>query len=342
MPLLDVQNLVVRYPTGTLLDGLRGEPRNITILDGVSLSLEKGETLGLVGESGSGKTTLGRTIAGLTPIADGSVTLNGRTASRQASMVWRKMRQDVGFMFQDPVAALDPRMRIARSITEPLAVNGIGGSERHRRAHELLSEVGLSQDFANRFPHEVSGGQARRVTVARALALRPKLVIADEPTAGLDLSVQGELLNLLNGIQQSDGISFLFITHNLAVARHVTDRIAVMYLGRIIETAPTDELFREPGHPYTHALLNAHGPQTEETRLKGEIPSLKVRPKGCEFHTRCPFARDVCRQKTPTNTTVDRGHQVRCHFPYAVKPPTRRLDPLSTSTKRSKICFHQT
>ena len=316
-PLLEVNDLVVRYPAASLFGRLRGEAREVTVLDGVSLTLGQGETLGLVGESGSGKTTLGRAIGGMTPMASGSVTLAGLSATGDRDVFWGEMRRNVGFMFQDPMAALDPRMRLAASITEPLAVHGVGRAERRRRAGELLAEVGLSADFDERFPHQISGGQARRVTVARALSLRPKLVIADEPTAGLDLSVQGELLNLLNAIQVATSVSFLFITHNLAVARHVTDRVAVMYLGRIVESARTADLFAQPGHPYTRALLSAQGGAGAAIKLKGEIPSLKRRPPGCEFHTRCPLAVDICRREAPAEQLIGPQHPVRCHFPLA-------------------------
>ncbi|MGQ9368287.1 ABC transporter ATP-binding protein [Azospirillum sp. ST 5-10] len=315
IPLLEVNDLVVRYPAGSLVDALRGEPREVVVLDRVSLSVGEGETLGLVGESGSGKTTLGRAIGGLTPIAAGSVAVAGAVVTGRKDAAWREIRRNIGFMFQDPVAALDPRMRLAASITEPLAIQGVGGAERRRRAVELLVEVGLSPDFAERFPHQVSGGQARRVTVARALALRPKLVIADEPTAGLDLSVQGELLNLLAAIQAAASVSFLFITHNLAVARHVTDRVAVMYLGRIVESARTADLFARPAHPYTRALLGAHGGSGGGPPLRGEVPSLRRRPRGCEFHTRCPVARELCRREAPAERPLGGQHQVRCHFP---------------------------
>lgn len=338
-PLLEVNDLVVRYPAGSLLAALRGEPREVVVLDKVSLSLGRRETLGLVGESGSGKTTLGRAIGGLTPISSGSITLDGVSITGSWDAAWKQMRRNVGFMFQDPMAALDPRMRLAVSIAEPMAVHGVPANERRRRAAELLQEVGLAPDFADRFPHQVSGGQARRITVARALALRPKLVIADEPTAGLDLSVQGELLNLLNAIQQQAEVSFLFITHNLAVARHVTDRIVVMYLGRIVETARTADLFRGPAHPYTRALLEAHGSSTQQWRLKGEIPSLRRRPKGCEFHTRCPIATEFCRAEAPTDRMVGTEHQVRCHFPLNLSdtplPPASQVQPQTTARSTS-------
>lgn len=316
IPLLEINDLVVRYRSGTLLDALKGStPRYVTVLAGVSLAIEPGETLGLVGESGSGKTTLGRAVAGLSSMSGGSITLDGAGVTGSKEVAWRQIRRNVGLMFQDPAAALDPRMTLGASVTEPLAVQGEKGLNRRRRAGELLTEVGLSPDFAERYPHQISGGQARRVTVARALALRPKLVVADEPTAGLDLSVQGELLNLLNSIQSSLGVSFLLITHNLAVARHVTDRIAVMYLGRIVESGRTNDLFSQPAHPYTRALLGTRAARKDQAPLQGEVPSLRRRPSGCEFHTRCPIAQAICSSEPPPDRTLRPQHHVKCHFP---------------------------
>ncbi|WP_116132274.1 ABC transporter ATP-binding protein [Tropicimonas sp. IMCC34043] len=313
-PLLEINDLVVRYPAGTVFDRLTGGPRDITILPGTSLRIAPGETLGLIGESGSGKTTLGRAAVGLAPISGGTIRIGKDVTSLSGGQTWARMRRSVGLMFQDPVAALDPRMRLGQSVTEPLAITGQLGRDRTARAIELLAQVGLSADFANRFPHEVSGGQARRVTVARALALDPPLVIADEPTAGLDLSVQGELLNLLNDLQQRLRVSFLMITHNLAVARHVTDRIAIMYLGRIVETGPTAAIFARPAHPYTRALLRtrdrADGTSAD---IAGEVPSLRARPAGCEFHTRCPLATDHCRTTAPSHSLAGADHLVTCH-----------------------------
>lgn len=335
IPLLEINDLVVRYPSGTILDRLRKDapPRHVTVLPGVSLAVMPGETVGLVGESGSGKTTLGRAVVGLSPMAGGSITLAGAIATGSREAAWRDIRRHVGLMFQDPAAALDPRMTLGTSVTETLAVHGEKGLDRRQRAGELLAEVGLAPDFAERYPHQISGGQARRVTVARALALRPKLVVADEPTAGLDLSVQGELLNLLNSLQASLGVSFLLITHNLAVARHVTDRIAVMYLGRIVEIGATADLFARPAHPYTRALLGTRAARQRQAPLKGEVPSLRQRPSGCEFHTRCPIARSICAEEPPAERTIGRGHHVRCHFPAderlasiapIAQPPERR------------------
>lgn len=318
MSLLAVNDLVVRYSTGTMLEHMRGtSPDHVTVLSGVSLTIEPGETLGLIGESGSGKTTLGRALLGLAPIGSGSIALDGMGITRSKSALWAEMRRNVGLMFQDPMAALNPRMTLGASVTEPLAIHDKNGLNRRARAIELLQAVGLGGNFVDRFPHQISGGQARRVTVARALALRPKLVVADEPTAGLDLSVQGELLNLLNDLQSGLGLSFLLITHNLAVARHITDRIAIMYLGRIIETGRTADIFARPAHPYTRALLIARGSGTRTTPLKGEVPSLRRRPTGCEFHTRCPIAQPICRSAMPTDQLVGPDQSVKCHFPFA-------------------------
>jgi len=320
MSLLEVNDLVVRYPQGRMLGRIGAEPGHVTVLAGVSLSIKAGETVGLIGESGSGKTTFGRVLLGLAPISSGSVSIADVGVTRPNSTLWRKVRREVGLMFQDPMAALDPRMTIGASITEPLAIHHKAGNDRRAKAVELLETVGLSEDFAGRYPHEISGGQARRVTVARALALEPRLVVADEPTAGLDLSVQGELLNLLNDLQERLGLSFLLITHNLAVARHVTDRIAIMYLGRIVESGRTADLFARPAHPYTRALLAARGTGERVKPLAGEVPSLRFRPKGCEFHTRCPIAQQVCRQLEPADQTVEPGRSVKCHFPFAETP----------------------
>ena len=341
--LLEINDLTVRYPAGPLLDRLRGGPRTVTVLPGTSLSLARGETLGLIGESGSGKTTLGRAAVGLTPISSGSVRVGPHVATHGKARVWGQIRRDVALVFQDPVAALDPRMRLGRAVTEPLAIHRQIEGSRRERAVELLGQVGLSPDFADRYPHQISGGQARRVTVARALALGPALVVADEPTAGLDLSVQGELLNLLNDLQARLGVSFLIITHNLAVARHVTDRIAIMYLGRIVETGPSAAIFARPAHPYTRALLAAHEETAEEgsgagrAPIEGEVPSLRARPEGCEFHTRCPLASDLCRRRAPPSRLIGRRHSAACHYAEPAEPagaPPEALKEENPTTRR--------
>jgi peptide/nickel transport system ATP-binding protein len=228
----------------------------------------------------------------------------------------------MAMMFQDPVGSLSPRLTVRSLISEPLAIHGAGPQDRDAEARRLLGLVGLPTDFGSRFPHELSGGQARRVGVARALSLNPRLVIADEPTAGLDVSVQGEILNLMNRLQQELGLAYLLITHNLPIVRHVSDRLAVMYLGRLVETGPTDQVFARPAHPYTHGLLAAQPhPDPERRRmtaeLSGEVPSLRNRPPACEFHTRCPFAQQICREVAPELREIAPGRQTRCHFPLA-------------------------
>lgn len=314
---LEVDDLVVNVKVGTLIDRFRtDQPSEISILAGVSLTLGERETLGIIGESGSGKTTLGRAIVGLIRISGGAVWVGGETVRGTSDRAWKAIRRNVGLMFQDPMAALDPRMTLGASITEQLAIYGETAQSLPERAEDLLRQVGLAPSFAQRYPHQISGGQARRVMVARALALGPRLVIADEPTAGLDLSVQGELLNLLGDVQERLGLSYLFITHNLAVARHVTDRLAIMYLGRIVETGTTSRIFSAPRHPYTRSLLDARKHHKDGRQvIEGEVPSLRHRPSGCEFHTRCPFARELCRTVPPTPEAIDIDHLVACHYP---------------------------
>ncbi len=317
--LLDIANLSVNFPvSGGLFDTvIPGRKRYIDILDGISLSLNSGETLGLVGESGSGKTTLARAILGLSPITAGTITFNG--AELRSKQSFAAMRRSSAMMFQDPVASLSPRMSVGALLTEPFIIHGAAMQDRKSKAEELLNRVGLSKDMASRYPHELSGGQARRVGVARALALHPKLVIADEPTAGLDVSVQGEILNLMTELKTVMGLSYMIITHNLAMVRHVSDRIAVMYLGRLIEVGPTREVFRKPLHPYAKSLI-ASEPQPDPRKrradlaIKGEIPSVLNRPKGCEFHTRCAIARERCRNEAPQLRAIESNRLVRCHF----------------------------
>ncbi len=316
---LDVEALVVRYkaPGWTAVaevDGRRRlRRRSVEILAGIDLHLGSGRTLGVVGESGSGKTTLARATIGLAPIASGVVRVDGMRASGWGDGPWRFIRREVGFMFQDPLASLDPRMDVATLVTEPLLVHRVKGIDRRSEAARLLDLVGLPAAFLDRHGYQLSGGQARRVSVARALALKPKLVIADEPTAGLDLSIQGEVLNLLADLQAEFGMSYLLVTHNLTVARHIADEIAVMYLGRVVEHAPTDRVYRAPAHPYTRALLGARG--GEGVVLRGEPPGPAARPTGCEFHPRCPIVMPRCAVDAPAERTVAPGHRVRCHAP---------------------------
>ncbi|MFV3075889.1 oligopeptide/dipeptide ABC transporter ATP-binding protein [Niveispirillum fermenti] len=319
--LLEINELCVRVqPPGALWQRLRGRsPQPLEILCGVSLGLAKGETLALVGESGSGKTTLARAIMGLQPFSAGTIRFQDAILTGRERR-WHRLRRRAALMFQDPVASLSPRLTVGYLVTEPLAIHGRPLPDRRAAAARLLSMVGLSPDMAGRYPRELSGGQARRVTVARALAMEPALVIADEPTAGLDVSVQAEILNLMTGLQRDLDVAYLLITHNLAVVRHVSHRMAVLYLGHLVETGPTRAVLERPRHPYTRALL-ASEPAIDPARrpdgpvLGGEVPSLYDRPRGCAFHTRCPAASDLCRSVPPQDRTLGNGHRVACHHP---------------------------
>lgn len=321
--ILHVKNLKVSFRVKSLLRSItdRKTPSRIDAVKNVSLRINKGETFGLVGESGSGKTTLGRAVAGLVPIRSGFVNFHGERVSDYKGAQLKEYRKKCAMMFQDPVGSLSPRMNVGKLITEPYKIHGMKKEkDLTSEAKRLLEMVGLNIDFADRYPHQLSGGQARRVGVARALALNPELIIADEPTAGLDVSVQGEILNLLNTLKDKLGLSMLLITHNLSVVRHVCDSMAVMYLGRFVEKGPADEIFKNPGHPYTHALLSANpepDPNKKRTgiELKGDVPSLLHRPSGCEFHTRCPFADEICFSVAGAKHETDSEHKFRCHFP---------------------------
>jgi len=325
--LLEVENLRVRFRTMAFLNALTKGVRDpfIDAVCDVSFSIGEGETLALVGESGSGKTTLGRAIVGLVPMAEGRVRFRGEELSGSSERAFRRARREIAMMFQDPVGSLSPRLTVGSAVVEPFRIHGMTKDRDLRaEAERLLTMVGLPADFALRYPHQLSGGQARRVGVARALALSPKLVIADEPTAGLDVSVQGEILNLLGRLQKETDISILIITHNLNVVRHVSDRTAIMYLGRFVEQGPTETIFHDPHHPYTEALISANpepDPDAQLTRveLKGEIPSLMRRPKGCEFHTRCIYAqKDKCYDVPPGVSEAERAHTYTCHYPVPI------------------------
>lgn len=317
--LYEIEGLRVDLPLpGDLLSALLPfRVPKLNILDQIDLTLRQGETFGLVGESGSGKTTLARTMIGLTAATAG--TLRFRGAALSSPVARAELRRASAMMFQDPVASLSPRMRIASQVTEPLVIHGRGPVDRPAEARRLLARVGLPAALADRYPHELSGGQARRVCVARALALDPALVIADEPTAGLDVSIQGEVLNLMSDLRRTQGVSFLIITHNLAMIRHAADRIAILYLGRLVESGPTDQVFARPLHPYTASLIASEpNPDPRKRRadlaIKGEIPSLLRRPSGCAFHSRCPMALPHCRTIEPAARQVGPGRMVRCHL----------------------------
>jgi oligopeptide/dipeptide ABC transporter ATP-binding protein len=321
-PLLQVRDLRVRFrtvgPVRALAAGV-ADPFIDAVL-GVSFDLQAGTTFALVGESGSGKTTLGRALIGLTKVHSGTIRFDGMNPIGMSGGALAAYRRNMAMMFQDPVASLSPRLTVRRLVTEPFDIHGGGERGRDAEARRLLEMVGLPADFAGRYPHQLSGGQARRVGVARALALSPKLIIADEPTAGLDVSVQGEILNLMSELQRRLHLTYIVITHNLAVVRHVSDAMAIMYMGRFIEHGPTRTIYTSPAHPYTHGLLAAQ-PQPdpdrrrEDVELKGEVPSLARRPPGCEFQPRCPIAQEICRRVVPPSVAVGDGHEARCHFP---------------------------
>ena len=319
--LLVIDGLGVRYQT---IAGWRAllAPRAPRFVDAVldaSLHVAAGETYGLVGESGSGKTSLARAIIGLVPHQAGTIRFQGRP-TRGSDRAMRPVRRDIGMMFQDPVASLSPRQTVGNLLAEPFRIHRITGRDLAAEARRLIAMVGLDSGFLRMYPHQLSGGQARRVGLARALALDPALVIADEPTAGLDVSVQGEALNLLGALQAQNGMGLLIVTHNLPVIRHISSRIGIMYLGRLVEQGPTRTIFRHPAHPYTAALIAAVPQPDPDIRrvappLQGEIPSLSQRPDGCEFHTRCPLAADLCRSAAPIYRPIAPDRGVRCHYP---------------------------
>ena len=318
--LLQVDDLHIRYRSvGRLKAMLTGAEAEFDAVKGVSFHINAGETLGLVGESGSGKSTVARTLMGLKRAHSGSIKLDGQEISQAGTQTYAKLRRDMAMMWQDPTGSLSPRLTIGSLVTEPLRIHNVRANMREEAAR-LLEMVGLPADFTGRYPYQLSGGQARRVGVARALALEPRLVIADEPTAGLDMSVQAEVLNLLGEMQQRLGIAILAITHNLNVVRHITDRMAIMYLGRFVEQGPTQRIFDAPCHPYTEALLSATPePDPDAAReritLRGEMPSPRNRPEGCEFHTRCPYAKPDCSVEIPGLRASSNQHAFTCHYP---------------------------
>ena len=314
--LLRVTDLAKHFPS-------RGGKASIRAVDGVSLTVASGETVGVVGESGCGKSTLGRTILRLIEPTAGQVVFDGVDLQSLDAAALRAKRRDMQMIFQDPFASLDPRLKVGAIIAEPLVIHSIGDRASRREAVlELLDTVGLEADAATCYPHEFSGGQRQRIGIARAVALRPRLIIADEPVSALDVSIQSQILNLLVELRRRFGLSYIFISHDLAVVEHVSDTVVVMYLGRIVETAAAETLFAKPSHPYTEALISAV-PQTDPGRrgkrmvLKGEMPNPESPPPGCPFHPRCPKAMDVCRATPPRETDIGAPgapHLVRCHL----------------------------
>jgi len=296
----------------------------VDVVHGVSLDIRRGETLAIVGESGSGKTTLAMALCGLAPVLDGEIQFDGEVLSRSKDGYVQPDRRRIALMLQDPVGALSPRMTVRKLVAEPFRIHSGLSDDPDGSALEMLSLVGLSSDFADRYPHQLSGGQARRVGLARALAQKPDLLIADEPTAGLDVSIQGEVLNLLSELQQELGLGILIITHNLNIVRHVAQQMAIMYLGRFLEQGSSKRIFAQPRHPYTASLLAA-SPSTdpdavpERIELTGEVPSLLQRPSGCEFHTRCPRVQADCRETFPSREGSGEEQAWNCFHPMPAR-----------------------
>jgi oligopeptide transport system ATP-binding protein len=324
-PLLEVSHLVKHFPivSGVLIDREVGRVRAV---DDVSLTLNEGETLGLVGESGCGKSTLCRTILQLIEPTSGSVRFEGREIAGASRRELRPLRRRMQMIFQDPYASLNPRKRVGQIVGDPLRLHGVAsGAQLRREVQELLERVGLSTEHYNRFPHEFSGGQRQRIGIARALALKPKLIVADEPVSALDVSIQAQIINLLDDLQDEFGLTYIFVAHDLGVVRHVSDRIAVMYLGKIVETGPAHEIYTNPVHPYTVALLSAvpiPDPRENAARepliIEGDVPSPADPPPACRFHTRCPWATDVCREVEPPLQDFGKGRVAACHHPRNV------------------------
>ncbi|MDB5992151.1 MAG: oligopeptide/dipeptide transporter, ATPase subunit [Herbaspirillum sp.] len=344
-PLLRVDNLVKHFP---LPRGLFGRSQAVVhAVDGVSFTLRAGETMAVVGESGCGKSTVGRLLLRLLDPTSGQVWFNGKDLTILPESLMRERRRDLQMIFQDPYSSLNPRMTIEQTLTEPMQLHGLAAGRRHERAVELLDLVGLAPQYLQRYPHEFSGGQRQRIGIARALAVEPRLLVCDEPVSALDVSIQAQVVNLLQDIQRRFGLTYVFIAHDLAVVKHIASHVAVMYLGQIVEYAEKDSLFSRPRHPYTHALLSAI-PLPEPGRvltrelLQGDVPNPISPPSGCRFHTRCPHAQQRCVDEAPL-LSGEAGHTVACHFwreialPQALQPdtavraPNRRLEQLQAA-----------
>ncbi|KAB8164604.1 ATP-binding cassette domain-containing protein [Streptomyces sp. 3MP-14] len=338
MSLLELNEVKVHFPVrrGVFFDRLVG---HVYAVDGVSLTIEAGQTYGLVGESGCGKTTLGRAVLRLNDITSGQVVFDGTDLAALPAEEMRRSRRRLQMVFQDPLGSLNPRQNIESILAEGMAAHGIGADRAERRARivEVLEKVGLPADALSRYPHEFSGGQRQRIGIARALVLEPDLIICDEPVSALDVSIQAQVINLLEELQDSLGLTYLVIAHDLAVVRHISDVIGVMYLGALVEEAPSDQLYAEPRHPYTRALMSAvpvPDPEVEDTRerilLQGDLPSPANPPTGCRFHTRCPWRQpERCDTERPALVELADGHRVACHYAAEIADgtlrPTREL-----------------
>ncbi len=319
--LIDVRDLQMYFPMtkGVIFQSRVGE---VKAVDGVSFQIMRGETLGLVGESGCGKTTIGRCILQVIKPTGGEVRFRGQDLTQLSGKAIRPLRRELQVIFQDPYGSLNPRMTVGAIVEEPLVIHKTGDrNERKSAVRELFEVVGLNPSMMDRYPHEFSGGQRQRIGIARALAVNPSFIVCDEPVSALDVSIQAQVINLLRSLQERFDLTYLFISHDLSVVRHISDRVAVMYLGKIVEITGRDELYRDPKHPYTRALLSAvpiPDPVVEASReriiLTGDVPSPIDPPKGCSFHPRCPFAMDVCREITPVLKPTTQGHSVACHL----------------------------
>ncbi len=328
--LLDAVDLVKLFPVRSA-SWRRGAREHVHAVDGVSLEVRRGETLGVVGESGCGKSTLGRLLVRLHEPTSGTIRFDGKDITRLSRSALRPFRREMQMIFQDPYASLNPRKRVIQIVGDPWRIHRTGGEQEIRkRVQELLEVVGQSADHVNRFTHEFSGGQRQRIGVARALALQPQLIVADEPVSALDVSIQAQVVNLLDDLQDDFGLTYVFIAHDLGVVRHVSDRIAVMYLGVIVELAPADDLYARPVHPYTEALLSAipvldTGDEPVQRRerivLEGEVPSSIDPPSGCRFHPRCRYATEICGVERPQLEDYGGGRYAACHHPLAGAVP---------------------
>jgi len=334
--ILEIKNLKKWFP---LTSGLLGRVSGyVKAVDGVDIEIKQGETFGLVGESGSGKTTVARCVLRLTEPTSGEIIYQGKDIAKLKGETLQNIQRKFGIVFQDPYASLDPRQTIKSALTEPMLYHKLvqSSDDAAKKASDLIMKVGLNEDHLYRFPHEFSGGQRQRIAVARALTTDPEIIILDEPTSFLDVSVQAQILNLLLDLQKELNLTYLFISHNLSVIEHMSNRVGVMYLGRLVEAAPKSLIYHRPEHPYTHALISAlpiPNPSLVREReiLTGDIPSPAHIPSGCRFRTRCPYSKDICEQKEPPLTSRRPGHLVSCHFELALPAPIPVLESSSKS-----------